>query len=204
MKASLTVKAVIDPVIKSAPRMFAVKPMRKAVAPKMCHFHLKTTQSCRKELQCVITPGQDAEMGDAEKGILPMTFKETARQTLAVGLAAQLLLTTQFATMAQAGMVGTEAAIQSEIAEVNRAMLLGEIRRDEVREGLIAQGVDPAEAEARLMALSDAEIARTLAQMDDGSAGAGAVGTLGMIFIILLVTDLLCLTRLFNFTRCVR
>ncbi|MFO7757443.1 MAG: DUF6627 family protein [Roseovarius sp.] len=52
--------------------------------------------------------------------------------------------------------------------------------------------------------MTDAEIHRTIAQMDDNSARASIAGTIATVFIILLVPDLLCLTRLFNFTRCVR
>ena len=58
--------------------------------------------------------------------------------------------------------------------------------------------------EARLAALSDAEVATILTQMENDSAGADILGLLFTVFVILLVTDLLCLTRFFNFTRCVR
>lgn len=126
------------------------------------------------------------------------------RLALTMGVAAQMLIATQFATMAQAEMISTDLAIERHAAQANRAVLLEEVRRSDVRQEMIELGVDPAEAEARLAALTDAEVSRMLAQMDEDSAGAGAIGTIGMIFLILLVTDLLCLTRLFNFTRCVR
>ncbi len=133
-----------------------------------------------------------------------MKLTTTAKVTTALFLSVQLVATTQTATMARAEMIGTSTAIERQAAIANRAFLMGEIQKDEIRREIIALGVDPAEAEARLAALSDAEIARMAAEMDDDMAGAGVVGTLGMIFIILLVTDLLCLTHLFNFTRCVR
>ena len=133
-----------------------------------------------------------------------MAFKDIARQAVALGVATQLLIATQYASMAQAEMIATDTAISDHVNATGRAALLTEVRRDDVRAELVRQGVDPAEAEARLAALTDAEIQKTIAQMEDNSAGAGAVGTLAMVFIILLVTDLLCLTRLFNFTRCVR
>jgi len=133
-----------------------------------------------------------------------MAFKDLMKRTMTFGIAAQLLIATQFATMAEAKMISTDTAISGQFAETNRAVLLDELQRADVREELVRQGLDPAEVEARLAALTDAEIQQTLSQMEEGSAGAGIVGTLGTIFIILLVTDLLCLTRLFNFTRCVR
>lgn len=133
-----------------------------------------------------------------------MAFKDFMKRTVAAGIAAQLLVATQYATMAQAEMISTDTAINGHVVDTSRAALLGELQRAEIRDELMRQGIDPAEVEARLAALSDAEIQQTLSQMEDGSSGAGIVGTLGTIFIILLITDILCLTRLFNFTRCVR
>jgi len=121
-----------------------------------------------------------------------------------MGVAAQLVLATQYAGTAQAEMISTDTAISDQVNATSRAALLTEVRRDDVQAELVRQGVDPAEAEARIIALTDAEIRKTIAQMDDDSAGASVAGTIATVFIILLVTDLLCLTRLFNFTRCVR
>jgi hypothetical protein len=132
-----------------------------------------------------------------------MRLLDLTKKALVIGLAAQLALATQMSTGARAEMLGTDAAISKYSALANRDALLGEVRKEEVREKIIALGVDPAEAEARLEALSDAEIASMVSQMDEESAGAGAVvGALVTVFIILLVTDLLCLTKVFNFTRC--
>ncbi|MHC4432075.1 MAG: PA2779 family protein [Planctomycetota bacterium] len=132
-----------------------------------------------------------------------MRLLDLTKKALVIGLAAQLALATQMSTGARAEMLGTDAAISKYSALANRDALLGEVRKEEVREKIIALGVDPTEAEARLEALSDAEIASMVSQMDEESAGAGAVvGALVTVFIILLVTDLLCLTKVFNFTRC--
>lgn len=147
---------------------------------------------------------KNAPKGTIEGKGQAMAFKDFAKRTVTFGIAAQLLIATQFATMAEAKMISTDTAISGQIAETNRATLLDELQRADVREELVRQGLDPVEVEARLAALTDEEIQQTLSQMEDDSAGAGVVGTLGTIFIILLVTDLLCLTRLFNFTRCVR
>ena len=123
---------------------------------------------------------------------------------LAVLISAQLAITTTTATMAQAEMLGTEAAINKYVQHSDRTFLMDELQREEIRAEIVRLGVDPAEAEARLAALTDAEVASIMVQMEKDNAGADIVGTLFTIFIILLVTDILCLTRIFNFTRCVR
>ncbi|PUB11568.1 PA2779 family protein [Yoonia sediminilitoris] len=132
-------------------------------------------------------------------GILNLT-----KRGVAIALSAQLVLATQAVTMAQAEMLGTEAAINKYAQHSDRSFLMGELQREDVRAEIVALGVDPAEAEARLAALSDAEVASILAQMEKDNAGADIIGILFTVFIVLLVTDILCLTRFFNFTRCVR
>jgi hypothetical protein len=126
------------------------------------------------------------------------------RQALTLGLMVQMIAATNLATAAQAEMISTGSAIAALAAETDRQTLLTEISRDDVRAELVALGIDPAEAEARLNAMTDDEVAATLRQIDDGTAGADLIGTLGTIFLILLLTDLLCLTNLFSFTRCAR
>ena len=131
-----------------------------------------------------------------------MSLVRHSKTALACVLALQL---TAVGTMAQAQMIGTDTAIQRETSDMDRAYLLDELKKDEVRDEMVRLGVSPDEAEARLAALSDAEVARMIRQYEQDKAGAdGIIGALVTVFIILLVTDLLCFTRLFNFTRCIR
>ena len=133
-----------------------------------------------------------------------MKLSNYAKTAFSIGLAMQVMIATQTATMAQAQMISTDTAIERAATDMDRASLLAELRKDEVREEIVRLGVSPDEAEARLAALSDAEVSAMLLEIDEDRAGAGIAETIGTIFIILLITDLLCLTRLFNFTRCIR
>ncbi len=131
-----------------------------------------------------------------------MSILTLTRNGFAICLAVQMVLAMQLSTAAQAEMLSTEAAIAKYSAYANRDFLLAEVRKQEIRTEIIALGVDPAEAEARLAVLSDEEIVSIITQMGDDSAGAGIIGTLFSVFVILLVTDFLCLTKVFKFTRC--
>ena len=127
------------------------------------------------------------------------------KRIVAVGLCAQIVATGQFAAVAQAEMVSTGAAVTKYLEETNRTSLLSELQKEEIRSEFLRLGVDPDEAQARLEALSDAEVAMLLEQIDTNQAGGGSlIGALLTVFIILLVTDLLCLTKVFKFTRCAR
>lgn len=132
-------------------------------------------------------------------GLLNLTKK-----SMAILLSAQLVLATQGATLAQAEMLGTEAAISKYTALADRDVLMAELQRADIQTQIVALGVDPAEAQARLAALSDAEIATILTQMENDNAGADIIGTLFTVFVILLVTDVFCFTQFYNFTRCIR
>ena len=130
-----------------------------------------------------------------------MTLIRKTKTALACVLALQI---TAVGTMAQAQMITTDTAIERAAPQMDRSSLMAELQKDEVRSEIIRLGVSPDEAEARLAALSDAEVKAMLTEIDEKRSGAGIAETIGTIFIILLITDLLCLTRLFNFTRCVR
>lgn len=109
---------------------------------------------------------------------------------------------------AQAAVIGT-----AELAATQAAALPGSaherlsasLARADVIEALQARGVDPAQVQARVNALSDAEAQQLQARIDSDPAGAGDIlGTLVFIFVLLLVTDILGLTKVFPFTRSIR
>lgn len=101
---------------------------------------------------------------------------------------------------AAAGIVTTDQVV----AGAERDQVGNFLDRADVRAQLEALGVDAEAARARVDALTD-EDARTLAgQIDRLPAGGNVIGVLFAIFIILLVTDILGLTKVFPFTRPVR
>lgn len=102
---------------------------------------------------------------------------------------------------AQAGMVGTDAVI---VASAERDRIVSFLEREDVRLQLQAQGVNPADVKARVGALTDEEAAQLAAQMDSLPAGGDVLGVLLVVFIVLLITDILGLTKIFPFTRPVR
>lgn len=70
--------------------------------------------------------------------------------------------------------------------------------RDDVRSTLVGMGVNPAEAELRLDALTDAELVMLNQQMDELPAGGSVLGVLGAVLIVLIVLELLGVTNVFT------
>ncbi|MBN2869903.1 MAG: PA2779 family protein [Campylobacterales bacterium] len=79
------------------------------------------------------------------------------------------------------------------------------LERSEVSGKLEAMGIDMQTAKERVAALNDEEASRLAAEIDTLPAGGDAVGSIVgaavFIFIVLLITDLLGWTKVFNFTR---
>lgn len=133
-----------------------------------------------------------------------MNFQKLSR-TLALPMALLLLVEVGPLPLAHAAMVSTEQVI-SEDAATDRERVMNFLAREDVRREIEALGIDPEEAAARAKALSDEEIARVANKLDETAAGQSAVGiivgALLLVFVILLITDLLCWTKVFPFTRC--
>ncbi|WP_305074704.1 PA2779 family protein [Propionivibrio sp.] len=128
------------------------------------------------------------------------------QQFLAVILSMSLINATILVPVAHAGMVTTQevaTVVATGQAESGQARLAAALARDEVRTEMERQGVDPAMAIERIAALTDEEAARLADQIDTAPAG-GIIGAILLVFFVLLLTDILGLTKVFPFTRSVR
>ncbi|MGH8493729.1 MAG: PA2779 family protein [Moraxellaceae bacterium] len=104
----------------------------------------------------------------------------------------------------QAVVITTEEATAPAEAASARAHLQALLAREDVQAGLARHGVSAAAAAARVAALSDAEAQQLSQQMDSLPAGGSVLGVIVFIFLVLLVTDILGLTKVFPFTRPIR
>jgi len=132
---------------------------------------------------------------------------------IALPMAAMVaLLSTPVGTV-QAAMVSTEQLYdhaypaQTNADESTRDRVMNFLKRQDVRDEMRRLGVDPDEAMARANALSDNEIQLLAGKLDQLPAGGSAVGAIigaaVFVFVVLLVTDLLCFTKVFPFTKCI-
>lgn len=127
------------------------------------------------------------------------TFKRTLASLLIVCMA-----TAGMPVVANAGIVTTEEAITSQSAVDNRTKVENFLARADVRDAMVAQGIDGSAAADRVKAMSDVEVAQLANRVDQAPAGGEILGILFTIFIVLLITDILGLTKVFPFTRSVR
>jgi hypothetical protein len=109
-----------------------------------------------------------------------------------------------FTQSVQAAMISTEQVVTVAAAQQNRAKIAATIARPDVQAELQKMGISTDEAQARVAALTDAETVSIAHQVDSLPAGGDVVGALIFIFVLLLVTDILGLTKVFPFTRSLR
>ena len=106
---------------------------------------------------------------------------------------------------ALAVMVGTETVLDVTRGQEARDYLNQILAREDVQTALIAEGIDPVEAKARVDSLSDAEVVSLADQIEQVPAGASALGiilgTALIVFLVLLITDILGFTDIFPFVK---
>ena len=104
-----------------------------------------------------------------------------------------------------AAMIGTETVIEMARGQKTRDCLNRIMTREDVQTVFASYGINPLEAKARLDTLSDVEIMRLFDQIEQLPAGGSDLGVafiaVGVIFIVLFITDLLGYTDVFSFTR---
>ncbi len=112
---------------------------------------------------------------------------------------------TGFLQTAQATLIGTEQVARAASgASDDRARIDEALARADIRDQLQALGVDPRHAADRIAALTDEEVARLAEALDSAPAGGSLIGAVVFVFVLLLITDILGLTKVFPFTRSVR
>lgn len=97
-----------------------------------------------------------------------------------------------------AAMLGTDDILASDNLQQQRDYVKELLNRDEVQNQLVEMGVDPLEAEQRVDAMTEQEIQTLASQLEELPAGASALGLLAFVLVVLLITDLLNLTNVYN------
>ncbi len=126
-------------------------------------------------------------------------FNKSFRQNIAA------VLLSLFALMqispAYAGMLSNDELLGSHMESLSVDQLVLMVEREDVQQQLVELGVDPDMAKQRISQLSDAEV-RVLSQhMNELPAGSGVLGTVVLIFIVFIVTDMLGATDVFPFVK---
>ncbi|VXC37397.1 conserved exported hypothetical protein [Pseudomonas sp. 8Z] len=129
-------------------------------------------------------------------------MRPTMRRLAAITALFHLLLVVQIPA-ANAAMIGTPEVIAEQQHQVDQKQLLAMLDDQQVKDKLVAMGVERDQVEARIASLTPAELAQFNQQLDQAPAGAGVVGIIVLFLVIFIITDMLCATNIFSFVKCI-
>ncbi len=134
-----------------------------------------------------------------------MNVIRKALKPMSISLAVLMFLIGTPVHSVMAAMVGTETVMDSVRGREARDYLHHLMARKDLQDAIIARGIDPIEAKARIDSLSDAELVRIADQIDQLPAGGSAVEflliTILVGFIVLVILDLTGVTDVFPFIK---
>jgi len=99
---------------------------------------------------------------------------------------------------AQATIIGTQTVMMASERAATVERVQAVLDRDGVQAQLEALGVDPADAKARVAALSDVELQQLDGRLAELPAGAGVLEVVGIVFVVLLILEMVGVTNIFN------
>jgi len=119
-----------------------------------------------------------------------MNFMDKALKPTGIFLAVVFLMVPAFYQFASAAMIGTNTLLTADRNQDTRDCLHDLISREDIKKVLVARGINPLEAKARIDSLSDDELALISGKITDLPAGGNAAGfvlVVGAVIIIALI-----------------
>ena len=120
------------------------------------------------------------------------------RKYVATPLLAGSLALSMVVNPATASVISTQQALSAEMRADTEADVRASLARDDVRDAMRQLGVDPADADTRIAALSDAELLRMQGELDQLPAGGSALAVIGVVFVVLLILELVGVINIFS------
>jgi hypothetical protein len=109
---------------------------------------------------------------------------------LLVAVLAASLFASSVQSAAYAGVISTQQYLTAVDRDATRARIDAVLAREEVRSKLEQYGVDRAETDARLAALTDQELEQLATDLENMPAGGDLLAVVGITFIVLLILEL--------------
>lgn len=99
---------------------------------------------------------------------------------------------------AGAAVISTPDAYHAQERQATIDAVQRQLARTDLQQAMVSLGVDPADAQLRVAALSDAELTQLSARLDELPAGGSILALIGAVFIVLLILDLTGVTNVFK------
>ena len=104
-------------------------------------------------------------------------------------------------TFVKADIVSSTEAVQMQNTVYQKSQIIDMMSSEQVRQKLVALGVDQQQAMERINNMTPAEIDSLNTQLNDAPAGAGIVGTIVTVMVVVAVLDVMGITDVYPFIR---
>jgi hypothetical protein len=122
---------------------------------------------------------------------------QTVTRLIIIPLLVTFCIVSALTPVSQATIIDTRTILAAQ-ADSPQADVQAFLARGEVREQLIALGVDPDDASGRVAALTGQEIGLLQNHINDLPAGSSALALLGAVFLVLIILELVGVTNIFS------
>jgi len=116
-----------------------------------------------------------------------MRFIEKTLKPTSIVLAAVFVLVPAFYQSVSAAMIGTQTMLTRNRHHSTRNYLHDLMSRDDIQKILVARGINPLEAKARIASLSDAELEIIWEKIHDLPAGGDATGFIIIVGVVTII-----------------
>ncbi|HZF27080.1 MAG TPA: PA2779 family protein [Steroidobacteraceae bacterium] len=99
-----------------------------------------------------------------------------------------------------AAIITTPTYVAAAQRDADLTNVTAALNRADVRDRMVALGVDPARVESRLSTMTDAELRELSTQFDQLPAGGDILALIGVVFIVLLILELVGVIDIFKKT----
>src|SRR5262245_51488794 len=113
----------------------------------------------------------------------------TLNRTSIALVACAALITGSIQSTARGGVIGTQEYLTAVDREATIERIDAVLAREEVRSTLEHYGVDPADANERVAALTDQELQTLADDLEDLPAGGELLAVIGIAFIVILILE---------------
>ena len=126
-------------------------------------------------------------------------MQQILRKRVMVVVLSMSMLGISLPATSYASMIDTQSLIQAQSLDESRIRINQLVSQENVTNRMLELGVDPADIQARIAALTDDEVRQLEQHLDQIPAG-GILATIGLVFVILLILELTGVIDIFKKT----
>jgi hypothetical protein len=128
-----------------------------------------------------------------------MYFFRHFRKSLS--LISLVLFSGLFISPINAALVDNDTLVKQALHDLEVRQVVTMLEKTEIQKQLVSLGVDPIAAKERVNQLNDDELSALIENIDELPAGGDIGGTILVIFIVFVITDMLGATDVFPFVK---